>query len=299
MKLISIVVPIASYSTKYANLLEWISNCKDERIEILICYDQHGKQNSNFITDFAKNQSDNSRVIKGSYLSPGIARNAGLEQACGKWVIFCDSDDFVNVTQWDQLISRLNNYSDSTLVAFNFSVTDSIIEIRQSKFSKYLKFMAFGNFSTIPGLWRLCFDRESIGSTRFTDIRLGEDILFLIEFLSKNKKISYSNFNFYTYLVGQENQLTQNSSRETEYVKILDRIIDQDLRHNMQSRILQQIFLLRIRKSAHNQPSESNLNARKYRRFITQEISLRPFSSVLSLIALVIFGRKLKPLLSR
>ncbi len=299
MKLISIVVPIASYSTKYANLLKWISKCKDERIEILICYDQHEKKNSNFIDDFAKIQSDNSRVIKGSYLSPGIARNAGLEQACGKWVIFCDSDDLVNVTQWDVFISILNSYPDSTLVAFNFSVTDSIIEIRQPKFSKFLKFMAFGNLSTIPALWRLCFDRESIGSTRFTNIRLGEDILFLIEYLSKNKKISYSNFNFYTYFVGQDNQLTQNSSRETEYVKILDSIIDQNLGHNMQSRILQQIFLLRIGKSAQNQQLESKLNARKYRRFITQEISLHPFSSVLSLIALVIFGRKLKPLLSR
>jgi glycosyltransferase involved in cell wall biosynthesis len=299
MKLISIVVPIASYSTKYGNLLEWISKCKDERIEILICYDQHGKQDSNFIAEFAKIQSGISRVIKGPYLSPGMARNAGLEQACGKWVIFCDSDDFVNVTQWDLFISILDNYSDSTLVAFNFSVTDSVIEIRQPKFSKYLKFMAFINFSTIPGLWRLCFDRESIGSTRFTNIRLGEDILFLIEFLSKKREISYSNFNFYTYFVGQDNQLTQNSSRETEYVKILERIIDQDLRHNMQSRIFQQIFLLRIGKSARNQQSESKLNANKYRRFITQEISLRPFSSVLSLIALVIFGRKLKPLLSR
>jgi glycosyltransferase involved in cell wall biosynthesis len=299
MKHLSIVVPIASYSTNYSNLLEWISKCKDERIEILICYDQHGMQDSNFISDFAKNLSGNSRIIKGAYLSPGVARNAGLEQACGKWVIFCDSDDFVNINQWDQFISNLNNYPNSSLVAFNFSVSDSIIEMKQTKFSKYFQFIAFGNFAVIPGLWRICFDREAIGSVRFTNINLGEDILFLIHFLSINKKISYSNFNFYTYFVGLDNQLTQKSSRENEYLKILDSIIDQGFRHNMKSRILQQIFLLRIAKSAQNQPSESKINSKKYRRIIIQEIALHPLSSGLSLFALVIFGRKLKPLLSR
>ena len=299
MKVLTIVVPIASYSTRYENLLKWISACQDNRIEIVICYDRHGSDESNFIKDFEGIRSRNSRIIEGTFLSPGSARNAGLDQAIGDWIIFCDSDDNVNVESWDEFITGICDYSSSTLVAFNFSVTDSKRKIAQFKFSKKSHAMAFGNFATIPGLWRLCFNRRAIGSTRFTNIRLGEDILFLIEFLSLGQRITYSNLYFYTYFVAHENQLTRTAHQRTEYIKVMDKLMEENRILNMGSRILLQIFLIRILKSAVCKPLDFQSDYNKYMKFIWKEIGYHPISTSLSLASLLIFSRRLKPLLTR
>lgn len=299
MKALTIVVPIASYSTKYENLLKWISACQDNRIEILVCYDKHGTDESNFIKDFEGVGSRNARIIEGTFLGPGSARNAGLEQAIGHWIIFCDSDDNVNVESWDEFITGLCDYSGSTLVAFNFSVTDSKRKIAQFKFSKKSHAMAFGNLATIPGLWRLCFSRSAIGSSRFTNIRLGEDILFLIEFLSLGQRIAYSNLYFYTYFVKHENQLTRTVHPRTEYTKVMNKLMEENRFVNMRSRIIQQIFLIRILKSAVCKPMDFQGDNKKYMKFIWKEIGYHPIITSLSLVSIFIFSRRLKPLLTR
>jgi hypothetical protein len=60
-----------------------------------------------------------------------------------------------------------------------------------------------------PGIWRMAFKRDFIGESKFMEIKMGEDQLFVFELLNKHPNISFSKIPVYRYVLYEAAQLTR------------------------------------------------------------------------------------------
>ena len=96
--ILSIVVPIHNMHQKLNQLNQWISTVPDTSVEVILVDDFTSEESSEEIEKLARFHSRlNMKLISGKFNSPGKARNAGLLEATGVWIIFADSDDTLYV----------------------------------------------------------------------------------------------------------------------------------------------------------------------------------------------------------
>ena len=99
--------------------------------------------------------------------SPGGARNVGLDNASGEYIMFVDGDDF------------LRNNSAMTVLC------DAVQGHNAVRMTKHGTNDIHGDFSKRLTLWLHFFSRGLIGDSRFTDMLLSEDFEFVKRIRSK------------------------------------------------------------------------------------------------------------------
>ena len=131
----------------------------------------------------------------------GYARNIGLEKASGKWILFCDADDFYT----DKISFFLDEYNDSDadIVLWKTCSIDFDTGHPSHRGETLNEFVdegiATGNFSNalliscpVKGMYSSAFlVRHNI---RFNESHWGNDVVFSTKVADSAKKIIASNF---------------------------------------------------------------------------------------------------------
>lgn len=122
---------------------------------------------------------------------PGISRQVGMDNACGVYICFLDSDDFYNEDFLVKMVRKLReNKECSGAYCTSFNVVEN--EVRRSSNVSFNKIMPtlFHNhrpWATCSWLWR----RECLPN--WTNERSNEDSLFEINVAMNNNKIVHVN----------------------------------------------------------------------------------------------------------
>ena len=206
---LSIIVTIFRPSRGLDNLFSWILDERLSRAQIILIHDETDGENIDSLASLLQVRR-NVRIVRGRFGSPGASRNAGLEYLNTNWVVFWDFDDKPIL---DSFLSFFCELLESNLEigvgSFNVIESRSNKTIAQKTFltsnTSESIFLSFAN----PGLWRWIFRREVIGNTRFSEFRVGEDQLFLVEVDGYNREMQISQSPIYEYFVGNEFQQTQ------------------------------------------------------------------------------------------
>ena len=90
---VSIIVPVYNCEKYLKKCIESIINQTYKDLE-LILIDDGSKDKSYDISLEYKKKYKNIIVLKQNNKGSGSARNYGIEKATGKYLMFCDSDDF-------------------------------------------------------------------------------------------------------------------------------------------------------------------------------------------------------------
>lgn len=98
----SIIIPVYNTRDYFERCVESILSQKFSRYEIIVIDDGSTDGSEALCDKMAENQ-ENIRVIHQNNSGPGIARNRGITEARGEFIIFCDSDDFWNPEEIDFL----------------------------------------------------------------------------------------------------------------------------------------------------------------------------------------------------
>lgn len=115
---VSIIIPIYNPSKSLlVNCLNSAINQSLEEIEIICINDGSDASYLTIFDDFS-NKDDRIKFIHQKNLGAGIARNNGINMACGEYVIFLDSDDYIEKDMCEQLYSNAKTLN-SDLVLFN------------------------------------------------------------------------------------------------------------------------------------------------------------------------------------
>lgn len=214
MCIISIIIPVYNVEEYLVTCIESCMMQSYENIEIILI-DDGSKDQSGKICD--KYSTIDKRIvvhhIKNS--GPSKARNYGLECANGEYVLFVDSDDWIEKETIETCYNEAIN-SKSDVILFNMCDFEEK-EQREYRFLKGEKRQFVGNEieyienillttrgenedSTIGLTGPVCklFKRTSLLRCQFPeDINSGEDACFVGQVLKNTQKLTYINRVFY------------------------------------------------------------------------------------------------------
>lgn len=107
---ISVIVPTYNTSQYLYKCIDALVNQTMELIEIIIVDDASNEK----LDEIQKYYSEYPciKFLKcEKHLGPGGARNKGLEVACGKYITFCDSDDWVDLNLYETAYNAMEKYN--------------------------------------------------------------------------------------------------------------------------------------------------------------------------------------------
>ena len=226
MPKISVIVP--SYNTKpsfFKQCIESLLNQTLDDFEIIIIDDGSPKQDSNDAPciQLAKSYAANHPCIKfleQDHKGVSEARNLGIRTACGEYIVFLDSDDWLETdtleslyhfaTQSQSDITLFENFRDSSnSCQANKAFEKDIPEFDSSNIADLVKNAVQTNpdhCGIIIGVCCKFYKSEFLKKNELffhKTLSLGEDRIFFLSALCKRPKICYLARPFYHYRISE------------------------------------------------------------------------------------------------
>jgi glycosyltransferase involved in cell wall biosynthesis len=219
--LVSIIVPIYN-AEKYINrCLDSLLSQTLRTIEI-ICVNDGSTDNSLRVLNEYSKIDGRIRVFNQENRGPGSARNTALDNVKGKYILFCDSDDTLEMDVCHEC-STIMEKENVDMVVFNskFIEVDRSDPTRKDCHGKYIYVVNESNagllnkkgcikISILSNVWGYLFRTDLINryNLRFTNYRIGEDTIFLHSYLITTKtgyavkKVFYNHYMYKGSLAG-------------------------------------------------------------------------------------------------
>lgn len=128
----SFIVPVYNVEKYLEKCLDSLVNQTYKDFEIIVINDG-SKDNSEKILDFYKNKYSFIRVIKQKNQGLSVARNNGVKKAKGEYIIFVDSDDYVDKNMLEVIDSNIETLD---ILRFQMILEDEhekIIDVYEEK----------------------------------------------------------------------------------------------------------------------------------------------------------------------
>lgn len=116
MKL-SIIIPCYKVEEYLDQCLESVTRNKTEEIEIILVDDGSPDRVPQMCDEWAEKDS-RIKVIHQENGGLSVARNTGIENSCGEYIWFIDSDDWIKEDAIDRIMHLINNYPEIDIFVF-------------------------------------------------------------------------------------------------------------------------------------------------------------------------------------
>jgi glycosyltransferase involved in cell wall biosynthesis len=208
LPLLTAIIPVTRMAGRLHRMKSWLEDIKQLDLEVIIVHDKQDSLTGIEITELCKSlDNSNVHVIEKYSGSPGITRNEGLAKSSGRWICFWDSDDLPFPERILGVLKELNPHTEIVIGQFEL-VEDS------SGVPKYVSHSRnLGDLVLNPGIWRMVFSSELIGSSEFTKFHLGEDQLYFLQHGPESREILFTEEVFYRYFQGIPGQLTSQKNK--------------------------------------------------------------------------------------
>lgn len=192
-KKISIIVPVYNVEKYLPKCLDSLVNQTYANIEI-ICVNDGSPDNSLQILEEYARKDERIKIINQQNQGVSVARNVGIDNATGDYILFVDADDWLD-TKACEIISEVfkENFD---LISFNVIYSDN----RKNMFG-FEK-----NASTINNreMWSNCYNKHLLNkyNIRFPEgIKIAEDFVFLSQVLIYTNNIKLIQDYLYYYFI--------------------------------------------------------------------------------------------------
>lgn len=208
--LVSIIIPVYKTETFLSKCIESCCNQTYKNIEIILINDGSPDNCLTICSNYAAEDS-RIKVINKDNTGVSDTRNVGILNACGTFITFVDSDDWIAPETIEQLVS-FQSKDDLDLVTTGFTVyrndtySSSIIpqnEIIVDKKGIAHHLMNENNLRLYRSPCGKLYKRELINkyNIRFdTSLKINEDFVFVLSYLYVCKKIGTNSYSFYNYI---------------------------------------------------------------------------------------------------
>lgn len=218
---LTVVVPAKGLMQNWKNLEDLFLDGLSLNIEmILICDVFSNPLASQELKLVSKIRAYGGKVFEVSAGSPGVARNFGIQNASGNFLVFCDADDrlyFTNIIKAVEIMKAKN----LDLLIGGIEIVYDRDPHRNTKFLCRKNLDIYQNLAILPGFSRIIYRKNIIPVPAFQPFLSGEDQAFLVDILKNGPSYSYSSDNLYLYRRGFEGQATSNKSTfSTSYISI-------------------------------------------------------------------------------
>lgn len=129
--LISVIVPVYNVETYLPQCIESLLNQKYQNLELLLI-DDGSSDGSGAICDRYERLDKRVKAFHKENGGVSSARNLGLDHACGEWIAYVDSDDYVSPDYLQDLYTALQPGTDLVIERFRMFRDDgkkSLVDI--------------------------------------------------------------------------------------------------------------------------------------------------------------------------
>lgn len=194
MSRITIIVPCYNAQNYLHRCIDSILTQNYIDFELLLVDDGSTDNSGTICDEFAK-YDKRVRVFHKKNGGVSLARNLGLDNSLGEYIMFVDSDDYMLPGMLEVMLSTLESKKADLVVCGTTEtgggywrpIADVDYSINQLKEN----FVSLLHTELLSPPWNKIYKKEIIGSNRFCeDISFGEDLLFNIQYLEKCENIS-------------------------------------------------------------------------------------------------------------
>lgn len=220
--MISIVVPVYKSEKTLGKCLESLMEQTYREIEIICVVDGSPDRCGEICDEYAQ-KDPRIKVIKRENGGVSSARNRGITEASGTFLMFVDSDDTVDAHYCEKMWKEQQKTgADLVICGFHHWYVGRDVEKRPQNPGLY-EIASFGNdflklyqdgFLNMP--WNKLFRRELAG--RFdTALSLGEDLLFNIDYLERCQSVAVLSDCLIHYIQEENGNTLSTKKREDKF----------------------------------------------------------------------------------
>ena len=201
---LSIIVPIYNFEKYVSQCIESILQQNYQDFELLLINDGSTDKSGNICENYLSDK----RVKYINKKNGGVssARNVGIRQAIGKYIMFVDADDFIEKNMIEEMMKELKD-DQITICGYNEKFVNNTIPIMTQKkivltnhkeiIDSLFKYRAVSGF-----LWNKIYNTNIIKEFNIQfdeEISYCEDLLFNVEYLLNIKKVTILPKSLYNY----------------------------------------------------------------------------------------------------
>ena len=215
--MISIIMPVYNAEQFLGRSIDSIMEQNVEDIE-LILVDDGSKDMSGEICDEYACENSCIRVFHKENGGVSSARNLGLDNAKGEWIMFVDSDDILLPEALKNVQNAIRNgYAE--LYIFDYQVNGKPVANPFGSFvtkSDFISSILTYKIQTSP--WAKVYRKSKISKLRFLPgLKIGEDLLFNFEYIMQfddGVKIDHISHEIYSYTIGNKSAMNSNDIKD-------------------------------------------------------------------------------------
>jgi len=222
MDKISVIVPIYKVEKYMDKCVDSIVNQTYKNLEIILVDDGSPDNCPKLCDEWAK-KDERIKVIHKENGGLSDARNSGLDICTGDYLMFVDSDDYLDTTICEKLLNLLKSHdadfsmSGVQIIFENQQLVNSINEINIKSYDcKNLQY----EFK-VPYLmtaWAKLYKKEIFNNIRYPKGKLHEDEFIIHEILGESKKCVISNEPLYYYLQRDNSIMSTKSEKNVQHI---------------------------------------------------------------------------------
>lgn len=231
-KLISIIIPVYNAEAYIEKCIQSIRRQSYPELEIIVVNDGSTDKSREICEEFTE-QDTRIRIINKENGGAAAAKNTGLDEANGDFLMFVDSDDYIETDMIEKMLKRLNIMSAEICIC-NF-IQEKPDGVPCEDLSQMFHFgdRVFSGFEMLELLneelwWRICqpwaklYRRDLFSNVRFP-LQVVEDLAVMHFLYDKCQRVCFADEAFYHYVQQESSVLhTRQVAVVLDVIKILE-----------------------------------------------------------------------------
>ena len=225
---ISIIVPIYNAEKYIAKCLESLINQTKKELEFILINDGSTDNTEKIIKKYSDKRI---KYFKNKNQGIGKTRNFGIKKATGEYLMFIDSDDYLEKTACEELYKTIKKDKSDIAICDFYKIYENgqLEEIRLPSFKKTTlkktpNLLLDINLAPWNKLYKSSLIKEN--NLTFVENLKYEDAPFVAEVFDKANQISKVNKCLNYYLIRGNSETTVRDERTFDILKIVDLIRD-------------------------------------------------------------------------
>lgn len=227
---VSVIVPVYNTEKYLRRCLDSLVNQTLDDIEIIII-DDKSPDNSALIIDEYKEKHDNKIKVIHNKNNKGIGynRNIGIKKSSGKYVVFVDSDDYLDKDN----LEKMYDYSEKNKTDITVCMLKKVDFNGKTLGYENIPYFKITNLKENPNLLidinmgpankifnRALFDDD----TYFSENLKYEDMYVIPKLIKKAKKIGMMTDTNYNYVIHEKSETTTMNERVFDILKVMKKV---------------------------------------------------------------------------
>lgn len=308
--LVSIIIPVFNVEKYISKCVDSVINQKYRNIEIIIIDDGSTDKSAEICKEYA-NEDNRIKIISQKNAGLSCARNVGIENSSGDYIMFVDGDDFISasmvmrllevshVSGADYVCSESMNFMDgddeSAKIKINgYEQSGLIYEVYEKE--EAIRNM-FYQKPSITGAYLKIYKRELFDKIKFPEKRYYEDLATTYKFMQEAQRIVLLKEKHYAYRIRKDGIMNQKfNERKMDCIWVSNMMEKDFLEASYDMKKAVECAAFRVNRIVFVQTpllsgysNEIYMYIKKYRRTVLFDESCRKYER---LIALAAFGGK-------